>query len=272
MSVRCKNGQQLKAQSKSYDVLIAGSDQIWSPVWFNPAYYLDFADDVPKVSYAASLGVREIRSSIKRRKIRRLIQPYSAISVREEEGAALLQSMTQKQVAVMPDPVMLLTREQWAQIEKAPNQKEPYIVCYFIGNRDDYWDTVRQTAQSTGSRVVVIPVTDASYHQGYELAEGLSPQEWLGMLHHAECVITDSFHAAAFSVIFGTRLKVIRRYSEIDPASKNSRIDQLFRNIGLEFGTEETDSAVVTERLTALRQQGLQYLQTAFEEIPGKRE
>ena len=49
----------LARAAEDFDVLLCGSDQIWSPVWLNPAYFLDFTDK-PKVSYAPSLGVKDM--------------------------------------------------------------------------------------------------------------------------------------------------------------------------------------------------------------------
>ena len=76
-----------------YDFVVCGSDQIWSPVWLNPAYFLDFTDK-PKVSYAPSLGVKDMPNRSKQRKMARLLKRFSAVSVREREGAALLTQMT----------------------------------------------------------------------------------------------------------------------------------------------------------------------------------
>ncbi len=68
----CRDRAALKRQAKSYDALVCGSDQIWSPVWLNPAYFLDFTDR-PKVAYAPSLGVQELPAKRKQRRIARLL-------------------------------------------------------------------------------------------------------------------------------------------------------------------------------------------------------
>ena len=39
----CRNANELRAQGKKYDILLCGSDQVWNPVWLNPAYFLTFA-------------------------------------------------------------------------------------------------------------------------------------------------------------------------------------------------------------------------------------
>ena len=95
LSPICRDQSALAHQALSYDALICGSDQIWSPTWRNPAYFLNFTKK-PKVAYAPSLGVSTMTDSAKGRKIAALIRGFAAISVREEEGAALLQSLIGK--------------------------------------------------------------------------------------------------------------------------------------------------------------------------------
>ena len=46
-------------------------------------------------------------------------------------------------------------------------------------------------------------------------------------------MVTDSFHGATFSAILNKACTIVRRYREDDPESKNSRIDQLMRNLGV---------------------------------------
>ena len=59
LSPVCRNRRELAEQAGKYDILLCGSDQIWNPVWLNPAYFLTFApEEMPKIAYAASLGIR----------------------------------------------------------------------------------------------------------------------------------------------------------------------------------------------------------------------
>ncbi len=81
----------------------------------------------------------------------------------------------------------------------------------------------------------------------------------MGLIAHAAAMVTDSFHGAAFAYLLGTSVTVMRRYNDQDPASRNSRIDQLHRNLGITQG--ETPTA---EALEALRQRGLTWLRDAL--------
>lgn len=262
----CHNRQELKKQSAGMNTLICGSDQIWSPVWLNPAYFLNFAEKSQrKVAYAASLGVKELPVSRKIRKFRALVKDFDAVSVREQEGAALLQEMTGVIPAVMPDPVCLLTRKEWENIAEIQERKAPYILCYFIGESETYWSRVEQLQAQTGLDVVVLPVTAESYEkQQYTLADGASPEQFLGYVMNANMVCTDSFHCSLFTLIFGKMPRIFRRYREDDHESKNSRIDQLYRSLNITPETEVAPESL-SSSLNELRSKGLAWLRESLE-------
>lgn len=235
----CANRRELSARSADCEILLCGSDQIWNPVWLNPAYFLTFAGKgQKKAAYAASLGISTLPAGSKIRKIRRWTEDFQAISVREREGADLLERMTGRRPEVMPDPVCLLSAEEWDEIAGPAPAGEPYLVCYFIGTNPAYWEKVRRLSAETGLRVLVIPVTAESYAQPFEKLDGLGPEGFLGAVRGAACFCTDSFHGLAFGTIFGTRTELIRRFREDDPESKNSRVDHFLRLVK-EEGPEE---------------------------------
>ena len=239
LSTPCRNQKELRAAADRYDVLICGSDQIWNPVWLNPAYFLTFApQDTRKIAYAASLGVSTLPAEAKIRKIRKWTEGFEAISVREKEGAALLKRMTGRDAEVMPDPVCLLSREEWAEAAAPAPEGEPYLLCYFIGENPAYWDKVSRLQAQTGLKVIVMPVTAEGYRSGYELLDGAGPEAFLGAMKDAAMLCTDSFHGLVFGTIFGTRTELIRRYREDDPESKNSRVDH-FRRLTAQKGMDE---------------------------------
>jgi len=239
LSPVCRNRLELAEQAGKYDILLCGSDQIWNPVWLNPAYFLTFAPAaMPKIAYAASLGIRTMPAPGKVRKIRKWTRDFRAVSVREEEGADLLEQMTGTRADVMPDPVCLLDRAAWEETAAPAPEGEPYILCYFIGENEEYASRVKRLQAETGLRVLDIPVNAASYRSGRELLDGIGPREFLGAVRNAAALCTDSFHGLAFATIFGVRTELIRRYREDDPESKNSRVDHFLRLVN-EKGMEQ---------------------------------
>ncbi len=256
LSRPCRNQAELKAAAAHDDFLICGSDQIWNPVWLNPAYFLTFApENTRKIAYAASLGISTLPDEAKIRKIRKWTEGFEAVSIREKEGAALLRKMTGLEPEVMPDPVCLLSAEEWTETAAPAPEGEPFLLCYFIGENPVYWDNVSRLQAETGLRVLVMPVTAESYQSGYALLDGAGPEDFLGAVRAAAMVCTDSFHGLAFGTIFGVRTELIRRYREDDPESKNSRVDH-FRRLTAQKGMEE------------IRREGREWLKNALESGP----
>jgi len=259
----CRDHTALARQAAHYDALVCGSDQIWSPVWLNPAYFLDFTNK-PRISYAPSLGVQELPCKRKQRKIAGLLDGFAAVSVRETEGATLLKRMADVDASVMPDPVMLVSRDDWlalASTEESPVQ--PYIICYFIGDSPAYWERVKAEADARGCGVIVIPRTEGARNAGYPMAEDVPPQKWLSLIANCSLLITDSFHGAAFSAILNKRCVILRRYREDDPESKNSRIDQLLRHLGVN-SLEDPDWQQINTQLSAQAEKGKKWLLDAI--------
>lgn len=265
LSAPCRNRAALRRQAAAYDVLLAGSDQIWSPVWLNPAYFLDFAaKNQPCVAYAASLGVRELPPARKARKMAALIRRFSAISLREEEGAALLERIGGQAYPVTPDPVCLIPPETWRALAEQLDETQPYLLCYLIGDRPDYWPRIQALSEQTGLPVRVVPVTESAYRSGYALSEGVSPTAWLGEIAGAAHVCTDSFHATVFATLLHRPFTALQRDRGNDPENKNSRVDNWLRLTGLTRDNLNADWEAVDARLDALRKQGRAWLAEAI--------
>lgn len=121
--------------SSNYDLVLVGSDQIWSLISLYGNYYnLMFVDDnVPKVSYASSFGVKAI-PDFQKKATKRYLDRLAMIGVREESGKAIVDALSENKATVVADPTMLLTSEEWTDfIADSPITVEaPYIFCYFL--------------------------------------------------------------------------------------------------------------------------------------------
>jgi len=107
----------------------------------------------------------------------------------------------------------------------------------------------------------------------------VSPERFLNLLRNAEYVCTDSFHGTAFSILNEKQFVVFNRYAENSSFSKNSRIDTLCVNFGLESRRykngmdlsdvvkDDIDYKAVGEKYKNLKQVTDQYLNTVLKEI-----
>jgi len=199
-----------------YDAFITGSDQVWHPNNFCPAYLLTFADSKKKkISYAASIA----KSDLSNEEINRLttsIAVYTAVSVREEDSAELLRRNSQKDICCVVDPVFLLSEKQWDDVAKPYPIDAPYLLTYFLGNNESSRFLAQKFAKEHNLKLVTMPYLNGSYRKcdwnfGDKQIFDAGPEHFVSLVKNAEYVFTDSFHATAFSVLFGTKFFVFPR-------------------------------------------------------------
>lgn len=216
-----------------YDAYICGSDQIWSPVLLNPVFYFDFLSDTErKIAYACSFGVSSIKGK-KATKITNYLNRFDYISVRESSGCEIVKKLTSKVVPVMPDPTLLLRRTDWDKVSKYNLNLNKYIFCYFLSWNEDYWKYVENVSQQLGYQIVIVPSVKQTYQVDAKILKNIGPEEWVGLVKNASYVITDSFHGTVFSIIYNKPFTVLKRFSDDNPRSQNSRIYTLLEHYNL---------------------------------------
>lgn len=222
-----------------YSAVVTGSDQLWSPAGLPTNYYnlMFVPENILKISLASSFGVKEIPWYQKKRTIEYL-KRIEYISMRENRGSEIVKELTGRDVPTILDPVFLLSREEWLEI--IPSQKEfeePYIFTYFLGANSNYRKSVEELARKKNLKIVVLRHMDqyveADENFGDYAPYDVGPERFLNLIRNAEYICTDSFHGAAFSILNQKQFIVFNRYNENSSISKNSRIDTLCSNFGL---------------------------------------
>ena len=202
--------------NNQYDVFITGSDQVWHPNNYCPAYLLTFADsNKKKISYAASIA----KSNLNKEEISRLtssIADYTAVSVREEDSAELLRQNCKKNICSVVDPVFLLSEMQWRDVAKPYPIEAPYLLTYFLGDNCSSRMLAQQFAKEHNLKLITLPYLNGSYRKcdwnfGDKQIYDAGPEHFISLIKNAEYVFTDSFHATAFSVLFGSKFSVFPR-------------------------------------------------------------
>ena len=212
------------------DIYICGSDQIWNPLFKNgndPAFYLDFAPtNKTRVSYAASLAVDQIPED-DQEFMKCMITGLNAVSVREEKGVQLLSELGIQSIRVV-DPVFLHDKEFWvSEIAKTRldclNQK--YIFVYDFDKNEAIKSFAIDYARANDLKIVT------AFRSDYAtlLINIRDPNDFLALIKNAEFVISNSFHATAFSIIFEKRFAVVGREEKV-----NSRMIDLLNLVGLQ--------------------------------------
>lgn len=215
----------------NYDVFIAGSDQTWSPLVYNPYYFITFTNK-KKISYAASIGITQIPENIIF-DFKSNIESYHAISVREDSAKIALQPLYNNEISVVLDPTLLLTKEEWSKIAVLPDD-ENYILCYFLESNNWYYEYALKMSKILNKKLVLIP--NRIEHLSYEFSKMKhpGPTEFIGLINNAELIITDSYHGLIFSTIFEKSYVLIKRFEDNSPKNQNSRIFNLLNILDLQ--------------------------------------
>lgn len=119
-----------------YDYFVTGSDQVWNlEIPFISSFeFLCFAPDSKKIAYAASFGMNEF-SEDKQELIEERLRGFKHISVRENSALKILNKAGITDAKVLIDPTLLLSPNQWHEIETIPEFEtfdEQYILVYIL--------------------------------------------------------------------------------------------------------------------------------------------
>lgn len=188
-----------------YRYYIVGSDQIWNPnitCGLRKAYFGAFENRRKEkvISYAASFGGASIDSRHDD-KFAGLVRHIDALSVREEAAIPYVKRFYEKDVRAVLDPVFFLQKETWQKAEKAPDKKG-YLFVYVTEGNQKMAEYARKLSQEKNLPVIEVRAGQQGADQGFELDVTAGPAEFLGYIHNAEYVVTNSFHAVAFSIIY----------------------------------------------------------------------
>lgn len=222
------------ALDRAYDLFVCGSDQIWNPNFdfITDSYYLSFTNK-KKVAVSASFGIDKIDNLEKFNHSSELIKKIDSISVREKTGAQIINNVIGEKATVLLDPTFMLNPNEWELIEKKPKLKNidgKYIVCYLLGEYDkNIIDKIKEYARQESCSIIFME-NDYNFLDITSMEEfQLNPSEFIWLIHNSEKVITDSFHAVVFSLLFRKRFITIKR-NDIsgDMSSRFSQLEDIF--------------------------------------------
>lgn len=241
LSERLKDRAALAAYGARCDAVLCGSDQIWNPYNIGAKFYMLewVGEKTAKIAYSPSFGVDTIPAVLRWKYIREL-KTFRALSARESSGQELLRSFGFPEAEWTLDPTMVVSGERWYELadRAKPCAGGGYVFCYFLGGLPLGREAARALAAKKGLRVVSMPHltgfagADEQWKADDEVFEAGVP-EFLRLIRDAEYVITDSFHASVFSVLFHKPFCAVRRHSQ-QRYSTNARLDSLLGMLGLE--------------------------------------
>lgn len=197
-------------KERDFDVLIAGSDQIWRPQYFFSKIenaYLDFAKDwdVRRIAYATSFGTEEWEYTEEQtNNCAALLKKFNAVSVRESSAVILCNEYFGVKAEHVLDPTMLLNKEDYIKLFKDYNaaQSDGNLFCYILDEGEGKKTIIDCVAKEKSLKPFYVNSRYEDPDAPLEERIQQPVEKWLRAFYDAEFVITDSFHACVFSIIF----------------------------------------------------------------------
>lgn len=213
----------------SYRTYLVGSDQIWNPGithGLRRVYFGGFQSDRKErvIAYAASLGGASLPPQYDR-EFARLLRNVDAVSLREAEAAPYVKRFYHGKITTALDPVFLLEKTAWQEVEHLPSRLD-YILVYATERNPSMATYIHELSRKTGLRVVELEEPRAGSPGEVDATAG--PAEFLGYIHRAAYVVTNSFHGTAFSILYQ------KQFLAFAHSAVNTRIANVLRLHGLE--------------------------------------
>ncbi len=263
-SKRYFNNISLMDCENKYSAVICGSDQIWNPTFTMPrrftpnlSYFLDFAGDSRRISYAASFGANKIPQKMKEH-ITPQLEKFEKLGVRENTGAEILKGLG-LECEIVADPTLLLTAEDYsALLEGKPLPEAPKVFSYILHENQQVANDI---AALVGSKL-----GQAEIYSG----GGCGVYEWLSLIRDSSFTVTNSFHGTIFALLFHKPFVSV----PVKGLCMNDRIRTLLSAVGLEtrivrevnedilndIFSAEIDWAEVDKKIEALRAKSAEFL------------
>jgi len=218
------------------DIYCTGSDQVWNPFFDeNMPFFLNF---IPagkrKFAYAVSFGnyMEERLSPVQADRVKKYVDQYENISVREERGLKILQEQLGYTDAVqLVDPTLAVTPEFWRNLAPKSRIDRDYILLYKLGKEKPF----ESFAKGLSGRTSLPVVRFCSQSFGQLADRGcrkilLPPVlDFISLIDNAKYIVTDSFHGAALAMLLNTEPIVYREEYDGD------RISGFLRLVGHEY-------------------------------------
>lgn len=263
----------------SYSEILVGSDQVWNGIKVNAQdiYMLDYFHK-KGYTYAASFGITSIPPNMFA-DYRRRINHFHSLYIREEEGVKLCRSLGRADAKYVLDPTLLLEEQDYEHlVSQNTLVNGDYILVYSLNQSYKIYKQASRIAKHHNCKMIVLkrdfcPPNIKKYPNAQELF-AISPEEFLWLVKNAKCIITNSYHAFLFSLIFKKNFYLYLDFFD----EENSRMLSLIRQCHLndrffwetqslpnEFGHIDYKSA--SNQIAKLRTQSLFLLQTALNQM-----
>jgi polysaccharide pyruvyl transferase WcaK-like protein len=192
------------------DVYILGSDQVWNKDITSElkySYFLDFIKESKMhFSYASSFGMNDWNFDNEETAIvKRLLSKFSSISVRETTAIDLCKDNCDLDATLVVDPALLIS--DYSKITGSITQKSKSMVCFKFTKGDSFYDFLREFQAKNIYNISILAKTLPVGNLKNIPVPTI--KKWIKSIAQAEIVLTDSYHALIFSIIYKKQFVVL---------------------------------------------------------------
>lgn len=211
------------------DAFVCGSDTIFCVDEFgiDDGYYANYPcmKNGHTISYAASFGDSHFTPETYALLNDRL-QNFKAIGIREIGMLPYVREHTEVRAEKVLDPTLLLEQNDFARIEAPRLEQERYILLYARRYNPQMFEYAEKVAAKLGCKIVDISLraTNADRHC---MRYDAGVEEFISLVHHAEYVITNSFHGMIVAVHYCKPFVIFSR------EQCDTKIDEVLELFGL---------------------------------------
>jgi hypothetical protein len=158
-----------------------------------------------------------------------LIQNFDAVSVREQHAADLLNEVAGLSATLLMDPVFSI--DTWDELLEPMPGYEGCVFQFVLQQNQRVYDAAGALSARLNARIIS---GNSGFKRRGATADVVTPSvgQWLWLIKNASHVVTNSFHATAFSLIFRKPFTVVELDGEM--RTRNQRIVNLLQGVGLE--------------------------------------
>ena len=272
----CRKVSDFIVLNNMVETFIVGSDQVFRKKTNRKVaetFLLDFATpDKKKIAFSASFGVdkenflKETDSKVIQR-MKESLKSFDCISVREKQGVEICKDLFGVDAEWIIDPVFILDSFKYKELAGISKKKKaPLIASCMFMKKDKKID--KFLTEKYGYRVVEL------HNSKYTI------EDWLNTIKTCEFLITNSYHAMCFAVIFNKPFICLSK-----DMGAASRFESLFEMLGIENQSIDSieeiyskdcifkiDYEKVNKRIAEERERGLLFLKKALDAPAGKYE
>lgn len=242
--------------SDYYDAIIIGSDQLWGRWCLGnqlDKIYLGLFPHKGKtkiIGYSISSDADSINMINDEYQLTKVLNNFSAISFREKNIAHHVQQIAGKSCPVTLDPTLLCDEESWSPLINKKWAKKEYIVIYQVRGIEKYKELLYKKAAIIAGRFPdkcdIIDLSGMEY----------SVTDFISIIKYAKFVVTTSFHATVFSIIFKTPFYALKLNDGRDNRYENlcgeMNLSDRCINVDSESIDVNTDFSDTDERLSRI--------------------